>query len=83
MRIILSRQAEKYLDKCSHKQYQRLRKAIDGLAEFDGDIIKLQGRNDEYRLSKPPYRIIFTHITGSDSLYVKHIGPRGDAYKKG
>ena len=83
MRITLSKQAQKYLDKCDSKTYYRLEKAIDGLADFEGDITKLRGRKDEYRLSKPPYRVIFIHIAGSDFIYVKTIGPRGDVYKKG
>jgi len=83
MNIILSKQAEKYLDKLDNKTYNRLRKAIDGLASFEGDIVKLQGREDEYRLKKPPYRILFTYKTGSTEILVKGIHPRGDAYKKG
>ena len=83
MNITLSKQAIKYLDKCDNKTYNRLKAAIDGLATFDGDIVKLQGRKDEYRLKKPPYRIIFFHIFGSDDIHVKNIYPRGDAYKKG
>ena len=83
MHISLSKQAEKYLDKCDIKTYTRLKAAIDGLANFEGDIVKLQGRKDEYRLKKPPYRIIFTYNADSNTIYVKNIHPRGDAYKKG
>ena len=83
MNITISKQAEKYLDKCDDKTYRRLKAAIDGLETFDGDIAKLQGRKDEYRLKKPPYRIIFEYKMGSNDIFVKHIGPRGDAYKKG
>ena len=83
MTITLSKQAIKYLDKCDNKTYRRLQSAIDNLKTFDGDIVKLQGRKDEYRLKKPPYRIIFIHVLGSNSIYIKNIYPRGDAYKKG
>ena len=83
MNITLSKQANKYLDKCDSKTYKRLEEAIDGLATFDGDIARLQGRKDEYRLKKPPYRIIFTHVMESTDIHVKSIYPRGDAYKKG
>lgn len=83
MNITISKQAKKYLDKCDRKTYNRLRLAIDGLATFDGDIVKLQGREEEYRLKKPPYRIIFTHRRGSTNIHVEGIYPRGDAYKKG
>ena len=83
MNIYLSKQAEKYLEQCDNKTYSRLQAAIDGLADFKGDIVKLQGRKDEYRLSRPPYRIIFTHVAGSNDIHIKQIGPRGDVYKKG
>ena len=83
MNITISKQSKKYLDKCDNKTYNRLKAAIDGLATFDGDIVKLQGSKDEYRLKKPPYRIIFIHTAGTNDIYVKNIYPRGDAYKKG
>ena len=83
MNITLGKQAKKYLDKCDTKTYSRLKSAIDDLATFDGDIVKLQGRKDEYRLKKPPYRVIFTYVMGSNEIHVKNIYPRGDAYKKG
>ena len=73
MNITISRQAKKYLDKCDDKTFNRLKSAIDGLATFDGDIVKLQGREDEYRLKKPPYRIIFTHVMGSTDIHVENI----------
>ena len=83
MNITLSNQAEKYLDKCDSKTYSRLKKALDGLATFNGDIKRLQGKKDEYRLKKPPYRILFIHVANSNDIFVKGIYPRGDAYKKG
>ena len=83
MNIILSKQVEKYLDKCDDRTYRRLKAAIDGLENVDGDIACLQERKDEYRLIKPPYRIIFEYKLGSNDIFVKHIGSRGDAYKKG
>ncbi|MDR2166667.1 MAG: type II toxin-antitoxin system RelE/ParE family toxin [Clostridiales bacterium] len=83
MDIKLSKQAKKYLDKCDGKTYNRLKKAIDRLANFDGDIEKLKGFKDKYRLKKPPYRILFRYTIGNDFIYVEGIHPRGDAYKKG
>jgi len=83
LNITLSKQAKKYLDKCDAKTFGRLKIAINGLATFDGDIVKLQGREDEYRLKKPPYRILFTHKRESNTIHIEGIYPRGDAYKKG
>ena len=63
MNITMSKQVKKYLDKCDNKTCNRLQKAIDGLATFDGDIKKLEGSKNDYRLRKPPYRILFTYVT--------------------
>jgi len=81
--ITISKQARKYLLKCDNKTYSRLQAAINGLATFDGDIVKLQGSEDTYRLKKPPYRILFIYTKGSTHIHVDSIHPRGDAYKKG
>ena len=83
MDVTLSKQAKKYLLKCDNKTYTRLNETINGLVNFEGDIAKLQGREDAYRLKKPPYRIIFTYKKGDTVIYVEGIYPRGDAYKKG
>jgi len=81
MKIDYSKQAAKYLDKCDSKTYTRLKAAIEDLTEGKGDIVKLQGRKDTYRLKKPPYRIIFKF--DGNAIYIEGIHPRGDAYKKG
>lgn len=81
MKVVLKKQAEKYLAKCSKNDYDRLAKALKGLATLDGDIIRLQGRENEYRLKIPPYRIIFEYIPGDNCITVVKISPRGDAYK--
>ena len=44
MNIILSKQAEKYLDKCDDRTYRRLKAAIDGLETFDGDIRRVPAK---------------------------------------
>jgi len=81
MKIYYSKQSRKYLDKCDSKTYGRLKAAIEGLLEGKGDIVKLKGRKDTYRLKKPPYRILFT--ANEKFIYIENVYPRGDAYKKG
>jgi len=83
VKIAFGKQAEKYLVKCDKKTYDRLKDAIDGLLEGGGDIVKLQGKKDTYRLKKPPYRIIFRVDEKLNIIYIEGIYPRGDAYKKG
>jgi len=84
MKIQYSKQAIKYLDKCDPQTYARLTDAIEGLLAGRGDIVKLQGRQDDlYRLKKPPYRIIFRVDATLNEIYIEGVYPRGDAYKKG
>ena len=83
MKLIFKKQPEKYLDKCQPKSYEKLKSALSGLEDLKGDIKKLEGRKNEYRLKLPPFRIIFTYVKGEDFITVTKIITRGDAYKKG
>jgi len=83
MKLIFKKQPEKYLDKCQPKSYEKLKNALLGLEDLKGDIEKLEGRKNEYRLKLPPFRIVFTYVKGEDFITVTKIKTRGDAYKKG
>jgi len=83
LHIVLNKQPEKYLDKCTQSSYDKLIKAIDGLINLQGDIVKLQGRKDEYRLKIPPYRVIFKYSKTTKTITVTKIDTRGDVYKRG
>jgi mRNA-degrading endonuclease RelE of RelBE toxin-antitoxin system len=81
MKVIYKSAAEKYLRKCSARDYARLVAALAGLAALKGNIVPLKGKRGVYRLKVPPYRIIFEYTPGSDTITVTGIKPRGDAYK--
>ena len=83
MEIELRKQPRKYMDKCTRKAYNKLYDALVGLEDWNGDIVELQGRKNEYRLKLPPYRIIFTYVKGGGTITITKIDTRGDAYKKG
>lgn len=83
MRVELKKKAEKYLNKCQKKNYDKINAALIGLEDWDGDIKGLEGRKNEYRLKLPPFRIIFTYVKGEDVITITNIDTRGDAYKKG
>lgn len=83
MRVELKKQPVKYLDKCSKGDYEKLCNAIYGLEDLCGDIKKLRGYEDEYRLKVPPYRVVFTYNSSDKVITVQRIGTRGDVYKKG
>jgi mRNA interferase RelE/StbE len=82
MKIRHKKAAAKYLRRCPAREYARLAKALAGLAELQGDIVRLSGTPNAYRLKVPPYRILFEYIPGSDLITVTDIKPRGDAYKR-
>jgi len=79
MQPIYSRQAEKYLGKLSKKIALRLVAAIEKLP--DGDVKKMRGFRNLYRLRVGDYRVKFAYEQGQ--VVVEEIGPRGDIYKLG
>lgn len=70
----------KYLKRTDKNTQLRILKAINDLP--NGDVKKLQGNNEDYRLRVGDYRIIFTKDDERLLIYVIEIAPRGDIYKK-
>lgn len=70
----------KYLKKLDKNRQLRILKAINNLPL--GDVKRLQGNTDDYRLRIGDYRIIFTKDDEKASINIIEIVPRGDAYKK-
>ena len=71
-----SKQAEKYLEKLNKNTALRLILAINKLPE--GDVKKMRGFENLYRLRIGDFRIKFTRADGQ--IVVEEIGPRGDIY---
>ena len=82
MDIRYSKDAVKALKSCDQQTRQRIRSGIAGLTKQppDGDIKPLRGAKGNYRLRVGDYRILFSYPE-SDTVMVKKISPRGDAYK--
>ncbi len=59
MRIEYGKQPKKYLKKADVNTREKLKDAVDGLNELDGDIKKIKG-TDLYRLKIEHYRIGFS-----------------------
>jgi mRNA interferase RelE/StbE len=76
MDIKYSKQAYKYLKKLHKPKREQIITAIEKIPE--GNIIKLKGYNDLYRLRVNDYRVIYTH--DFDIIKVEKIGSRGDIY---
>ena len=72
-----TKQAEAYLDKQAEKQAQRIRNAVSALPK--GDVKKLKGIENGYRLRIGSVRILFEKI--DNNVTVIKIDNRGDVYK--
>ena len=72
-----SKQAEAYLDKQTEKQALRIRNAVDALPA--GDVKKLKGIENGYRLRIGSVRVLFEKI--GNKITVIKIDNRGDVYK--
>ena len=78
-RIVLTRNADKSLGRIDKSAQRRLRQAIDDLME--GDVKKLRGRENEYRLRVGNYRVVFTPAYENRTLTILEIFHRGRDYR--
>ena len=80
MEILLSRQAEKFLDKLNDKHTLIVLNAIQGLTQKPpkGDIRKLKGYDEERRLRVGTIRVIFK--IKENTVFVSDIDFRGNIY---
>lgn len=76
--IEYSKKAVKYINSTDKQTKRRLKEAIEKIPL--GDIKKLQGVKDGYRLRVGDLRVLFS-IEG-DLIYIENIIPRGQAYKR-
>ena len=77
--INLTKKAEKFIKKQDKGTQKRLIKAIIELPE--GDIKKLKGMNEIYRLRVGDFRILFERNDNELIILVIDIGNRGQIYK--
>ena len=78
-KIAIEKAALKFIIKQPPKEKDRLMQAIHSLP--DGDIIKMSGKYNLYRLRVGAYRIVYS--VEEDKLIIRIIeaGNRGDVYK--
>lgn len=74
MKIILKKQAEKYLLKVQEYIRLRLQQGIEDIANGEGDIKRLQG--NQYRYKKHHYRILFTLYPEEEIIEITEINTR-------
>ncbi|MEL7609890.1 MAG: type II toxin-antitoxin system RelE/ParE family toxin [Bacillota bacterium] len=85
MTIRYSKAAVKAIESMNSATKQRVKAGIEGLTQKPplGDIKRLQGYQDYYRLRVGKYRIIYRFLVDNsvEVLYIIDIGSRGDIYK--
>lgn len=78
MGIEYSKKAVKYINSADKPTKKRLKEAIEKIPF--GDIKKLKGVEEGYRLRVGDLRVLFS--MEDDKIYIDNIFPRGQAYKK-
>lgn len=77
-----NKQAVKELTRLDSPTRQRLVLAVKALCEEGrGDVRRLQGVEDLFRLRVGGWRVIFS-FKDQQTILVRDVRPRGDAYKK-
>lgn len=76
--IKYSKQAYKYLKKMHKPKAEQIIYAISKLPDDEGDIKKMKGIDNLYRLRVNDYRVLFTPTY--DIIFIEKIGSRGDVY---
>ena len=84
-RVVVHRRAARYLQQLPHAQKERLQSLLSDLALEPvrrPDVQPMVGEwKGYYRMRVGDVRIIFWLDTQAMTIYVDHIGPRGDVYK--
>ena len=78
IRIEYEKEAAKHIQAQDRPTRQRLKVAIEKLP--DGDVKRLQGYKNDYRLRVGDLRVIYA--VDDDIIIVKDVLPRGQAYKR-
>jgi len=78
MDVQYAKQAVKVIKKLDVSTKQRIRQGINGIPA--GDIKKLQGHTELYRLRIGDWRVLFTYVD-ADTVLIARISSRGDVYK--
>ena len=75
MEIRLEKQPRKYLSSLDQSTREKLERALRGICELKGDIVKLSGTKDLFRCKIDHYRIIFRY-SGGEIIIVETINTR-------
>jgi len=79
LEIVYHKQAVKTLESMDAAMRQRICVGINGIP--NGDIKKLKGHTELYRLRVGDWRIVFSY-PDSETVLIEKIAPRGEIYKR-
>ncbi|MCL2443653.1 MAG: type II toxin-antitoxin system RelE/ParE family toxin [Treponema sp.] len=82
MKVILHKDADKYLKRLNTTDRERIKKSLKDLEKEppEGDIRPYEGSKDTFRLKVGNFRALFE--SENDYIIVTYIEPRGQAYTK-
>ena len=80
-RFIIKKPAKKFIDGLPVNERRRIVDAIERLPD-SGDIKRLQGHDDLFRLRVGPYRVLYTVDNGQLVVCVVDAGNRGQIYNR-
>ena len=85
-KVIIHRRAAKYLQSLAKPQREKIKITLKSLENYNSDAIGIKHMVGEWagysRIRIGNLRIIFWIAEVENTIYVDHIGPRGDIYKK-
>ena len=85
-KIVVHKHAKKYLQKLPIEQKGKIKELLLNLANSPENypgVISMAGKWTGYRRIRiGRFRVIYWFESEEDTIYVDHIGPRGNIYKK-
>ncbi len=80
-RFIIKKPAKKFIDGLPMNERRRIVEAIERLPD-SGDVKRVQGHDDLFRLRVGPYRVLYILNNGEFVIYVIDAGNRGQIYNR-
>ena len=80
-RFIIKKPAKKFIDGLPMNERRRIVEAIERLPD-SGDVKRVQGHDDLFRLRVGPYRVLYFLNYGDFVFYVIDAGNRGQIYNR-
>ena len=82
-RIAYTRRAERDLRAIDPPVVERVQEAIERLAATgQGDVARLRGYSDRWRLRVGPWRVLFAYDFDTRTISVLTVGHRREAYRR-